>query len=759
MIHAISGPIAYLNQTNPGNWGFSETDLSEIICKDVKYLEGLKNLSYDLYTIQLVASKLIGALNILIAQYENTNERKLCILTAVLNVVTFLTQQLLTNGIEKLAFVTDEQIITTFSFCVDRDNYECAEMLLSWREFISPSQFLYAIKLRDVSRLKQQMIYYSDPYFTFSNGESPLHLAVKYHFAQAIPLLLKKGYFVSQLNQEGKTALECLTENGANSAHELLLEAFVDGNYDFTRPDFKGNTLYHYAALHRRPNVISWAKNRKIPINNLNTQGLLPLDIAILKGSDPRTETSKYTPEVITRLVEQDAKTGSDECLSLLWKKNAYTRIEIEKIIEQLLKISWEKELLKNLRIPSPILKNYDVQVRPERLQLEIVFLLQGKGFEGEFNSSQRHECYGYLEEAQGSQDLRKRVRFLNPMIFYPPALTRFKEVNPPLYKVFLIKRFAHALALSDTILKVGSQKIGYEAFSESFTLPMLASTIKVMEPKKNLSREDLDWIFETLKTAQIVDRMDETDYVRLSHQLQESNYKETVLCGSGYDWHFPGWIVYGDFIIYCNRGSKKTYYRDEITVYFLEKSQRKKMTPDILKKIINRFQSTSSNYFTQKNIEEFFHLCQIFSYKMKRQTAGNCTYATSKALIFVLMTIRYLMINHPGKIHFDTAKKVWGQAFRHQIRSYKTFTKTDRTIVVSHLIHETDEFLKNPSSIEDGKLYYSLLRSAVASFTKRKMLSPKYSIKRLDYEYRFVLWDRLVRIFPHIKSSLPIHF
>ncbi len=763
MINPIPGFSPFFSRQNAHqkglwNWTLSATDAevaSELMAQKWDFLNQLKNGPRDPLKIKLMITKLINALKLIDTSPGAT---KNTVESTILSVISFM-NLFLFQELKKTTFHFDmnplqNTINDLFSFCVKTENLKSAEIMYSWGNLESPFVFLYSLKAFLYSLLVQQSAIYTDPDFTFSNGDSPLHVAIKSGFARGVTLLLKRGYNPNLLTTENKTILEYLMESDLVCGRESILDALDDGNYNFNKPDCKGNTIFHYSAIYGLPSIILWGQNRGIPVNQQNNQGQTALFIAIFNGFFKRTDATHKIPEVISLLVQQGSlpNIGTNDCYEMLSQATAFTLQEKEKILEQLLKTRCLTRCLEMLQY-IPLLLPFEYPADIENLQIQNI----REGFKTDPEDTS-DPVFGHIGEVQGSQMLRQKVCLLNPSIFSLDSILLFKKVNHQLYTAFLIKRFAHALCLGNTFLSVRKQKISYEGFSESFTLPMLASTIRLLKPQKNLSKEDLDWIFNQLKIAQIADRLvTSRDYEILSERLQRPNYQNAIVCGCGYDWHFPAWIVYGDFFIYCNRGAREDNDEREIVIYFLPEKMRKKMTPPVLEAIINRYQSTKSNYFTLQSMEKTFHLELIFQMHMKQHTAGICTYATSKVLIYVLMAIRYFMINYPGKILICDANRFWSQAFRYHHPSYKMFTQTDRYLVVSHLLYETDKFLKNPNeeSLADAKIYYKLLLSAVASFTLPGILEPTIQIKRLEYKYRIILLDRLVKIYPYIQHTL----
>lgn len=203
-----------------------------------------------------------------------------------------------------------------------------------------------------------------------------------------------------------------------------------------------------------------------------------------------------------------------------------------------------------------------------EVLERDTKILLESKGFVQEPNDIE-HTQHGFMGCVQGSEEMRRKVCNLSPLIFTPSSLIRYKAVNPQLYQAFMLKRLGHAFSLRNAQLREGVLKMKFEGFSEAFSIPMLASSLKVMKPQEFLSQTDLDWIFEKLKLAHIADRMETTHYESLSRALQEPNYADAKACGSGYDCHFNGWCVYGDYLIFLNKG-KDSDSGQEFAVYYL---------------------------------------------------------------------------------------------------------------------------------------------------------------------------------------------
>ncbi len=647
-----------------------------------------------------------------------------------------------------------------FEFCVEKDFLYSALSILNCGLYDNPSVFLLAIKVNQPKKLQLLHKRFSPPNFVFRNGDSPIYVAINYGHISLIKLLSKLGYsFTIQNKWSKKTTLQCFIESIMLDINKITLLNFLSDtrkDLDFKVPDEAGCTIYHFAAKAKNLAVLQWARGRGIPINQKNNNGETAL-FELLKLGMYQFDIFKSLSSMVTEFIDQGALpsigNGSEDqdCYDLVWESKILLEKDKEMIFQEFLKSGCTPSAF-NIREFKTILPLPIVPEASQALARDTKILLTSKGFKREIHDKQNIE-HGFVGEVQGTQEMRRLVCNLSPLIFSPSSLIQHKMINPNLYNAFLIKRIGHAFGLPKTEKQRTDSLICFEGFSEAFAMPMLASTIKVMQPKL-LSQIDLDWIFDKLTTAHIGDRMSAQDYDKLSAELQVPNYTDAKVCGCGFDWHFPSWCVYGDYLFYCNRGYD-SLSSCEIAVYRMDEKDRSKMTPETLKKIIDRYLSNDANYFTQQEMETTFNLHKIYGLPLKQQKAGNCTYASSKAIIFVLMAIRYLMNRYSENLPNEWIS--WKEAFIHLKPAYKDFTELDRIVVATHLIQEVDEFLNNPlnEKLEEGKLYYTLLLTLVASFSNPGMLLQTSLIKRLDYTYRIALWERLIKIFPYIRHTL----
>ncbi len=368
------------------------------------------------------------------------------------------------------------------------------------------------------------------------------------------------------------------------------------------------------------------------------------------------------------------------------------------------------------------------------------------------------HYIYGNIGEVQGHSEFRERAARTEPRIFHPFIFPLFQHLNPPVYAKLVIKWFAHNLSL-----KMQPEDSSYEGYNESFTVPMFSSSINYLKNLGNVfSKNEWHWIYTKISEAIFIDKINsQTKYPEkyaeeLAQKIQGLSYNEPIIIGSGYDWHFLGWVFFGDFAIFVNRQRVTNHQKGEhIHIYFIP--DKSLLTPDLLLKIINRYPQRITTYYNHYALVKKLKLQHIGSHLVHPQKTGNCTLANLKGLGLVIMAILYLIKFFKPTSHQHLMNNVpWVFAFNAVTPSYKILTTQVREDATNLIITEVDRLLSIVDSWDKtdrttANDYYNVLLYAAMEFSGENFLAP--TVKRLSIEYRRLIWDRIIKLSKHMEE------
>lgn len=309
------------------------------------------------------------------------------------------------------------------------------------------------------------------------------------------------------------------------------------------------------------------------------------------------------------------------------------------------------------------------------------------------------------IGECQGNQQLRKTARKYTkncPDIFLPEIIRKAGEVYEKNFRILQIKRLGHALNLNSChfFLKDGT-RIHYDGFNESFTLPMLASSVVKFSQQNNsvISKKEGAWIANMLIGSTSHDSYTGKDAANLCDWIRDANNKQVISISSGYDWHAIHLFFFRGFVIYCNRGYG-CGINPGISVTFMP--ERDYIDDDIVVSLIKRhalIRSEWENRFNFSSLSKALHLLPVYYLIQKEQKIGNCTYISAKCGVRVLMALNYL-INKFGDKAIPKTSDVWENAFSQTERKYKAFSSFDKVIVVEDLLNDAKYLVQEESSI-----------------------------------------------------------
>ncbi|MHA7877466.1 MAG: ankyrin repeat domain-containing protein [Bacteroidota bacterium] len=120
-----------------------------------------------------------------------------------------------------------------------------------------------------------------------SQGDTPLHIAVRYRQEAAIRLLLAQGANVAtRVYSTERTPLHIAAENGHEDVIEVLLDPRWNPRADINARDSAGRTPLHVAVTRSHHNVICLLLGRGGSLEAQDNDGWRPLHYATFSGND-----------------------------------------------------------------------------------------------------------------------------------------------------------------------------------------------------------------------------------------------------------------------------------------------------------------------------------------------------------------------------------------------------------------------------------------------------------------------------------------
>ena len=179
--------------------------------------------------------------------------------------------------------------------------------------------------------------------------------------------------------------------------------------------------------------------------------------------------------------------------------------------------------------------------------------------------------------------------------------------------------------------------------FSELVTLPYIICQIEAStDATANLSCEERLWIASSLRSTLFGEILKDKDYPYYIDRMKQE--PDTVFTlGSGYNNHIIYIILWGRYLIHCNRGSG---CRQSPGIRVYDNPSSDWITEDCLKKIICRIDNSDTDWPHYRWIEKELKLNFLFKILMKSQGMGNCTWASTKALLRAVIAIKKISKN-----------------------------------------------------------------------------------------------------------------
>ena len=298
---------------------------------------------------------------------------------------------------------------------------------------------------------------------------------------------------------------------------------------------------------------------------------------------------------------------------------------------------------------------------------------------------------------------------------YYPQAFSLKTLRNYPDSKNYFVTRlryFSHAFALND---RIGSpQKEKREGFHESFTIPRIASSFETFAKKTgSLDNPSLEWILSRFTQTTISETLTEQDLKIIKKTVRDPQFIGPIIVGSGYDWHFTGEIIFGNYLLRCNRGRSAEKFG--IDIYEIE--DKSQISLDQIRLLAKRQEYTS--FVQLDNIKPFF------THEMPKQEGGHCTETSAEAILLACIAIKILLNSYQKdsaiKIE-DIPPEAWHRAFGKAEIIFRQWDIFDKENVLKELALSASASLK-AEDIELQKFYalliHDLIEKADRKFTR----------------------------------------
>lgn len=315
------------------------------------------------------------------------------------------------------------------------------------------------------------------------------------------------------------------------------------------------------------------------------------------------------------------------------------------------------------------------------------------------------------ISQAQGPIHFREKVVNVMEKIhscngLSLQALRECKHHNEELFSLLQQKRLSHALSIEGMGTLPSGQKFSFSGFNETFTIPMLASSLFRFASETLEEQEKASALGTILQNALFHDRLSDE---RIKKGLADLEEGVPLFIGGGWDWHnIAVTLVKGEnkdeyYALVSNRGKDSSNGKalPGWNVYKI-----KNVDEAMIKHFTSRQNHTRSDYLSCKMLEETFGATLIYQHRMKRQKAQNCTYISVKSGINALMAVWELTKGFKLALTDESFTKL--ELLKRSDNSYKAFSNADKRYVLSDFLIDLKECAGKLSPI--GKLVYEKL-------------------------------------------------
>lgn len=319
------------------------------------------------------------------------------------------------------------------------------------------------------------------------------------------------------------------------------------------------------------------------------------------------------------------------------------------------------------------------------------------------------------IPEGQGSKELRclvaQEMRH-NVHCLSTQALRKKNQINRTLFQILRNKRLGHVISLKGEFSISDGKKMSLEGFHEVFSLAMQLSSFETFAKESGSSEilsklEFLQKIFSHFLCSNTLS----SERVEDAFQRIHSAIPEIQLIAAGFDWHSTQLIFFGNYFIYCNRGSG--CQKIGAGWHLFKIGDKSKITKDWIHHIADRMAHGKKDHLSVEKIIEELQAEPIFSHRMGLQSVGTCTYASLKAAIHALLVISGLASLEA--ITKESCEKATAQG----TSIYKRWTSADRQVVLSDFLIDLKAEPKDPGVFEVAKLIHEKLLGNPCSMFK----------------------------------------
>lgn len=305
------------------------------------------------------------------------------------------------------------------------------------------------------------------------------------------------------------------------------------------------------------------------------------------------------------------------------------------------------------------------------------------------------------ISQVQGSIALREKV--VNVMETIHPchglslqALRECRHLNENLFSILQQKRLGHALSL------VGN---GMSGFNETFTIPMLASSLFQFALQNPNEQEKAKAIGVILTNALFNDR---SSLGKIKEGFENLNQGIPLMIGSGWDWHITSLTLMkgaseGEYYIIASNRGQDSKSGHAVTGWNVYKVKNIDIT--FIENLAKRLTHEMTNYISCKELENKFGAKLVYQHEMKSQKAYNCGYTSVKANISALMGL--WEITSGFKLGLTDELFTNHELLKRGQLSYKAFSMADKQYVVSDFMIDLKKNPKEERVLLIGKMIY----------------------------------------------------
>lgn len=367
---------------------------------------------------------------------------------------------------------------------------------------------------------------------------------------------------------------------------------------------------------------------------------------------------------------------------------------------------------------------------------------------------------YGTISKAQGHITLRKKVSKyfeLFPCILNPLLLRNQKSIdNETLFYELQWKRLAHAFSANGKARLPNGKYLNLGAMNETFTWPMIVEAAEswIKEEVEPGNPEFCQWLRQSFHNALWHDNISDEKIENLYKKMC-TLFDFALIVGSGWIWHSIFFIIYKDYLIYCNRGADCGEYPG-VTIYRIDKS---KITKEFLKTLANRLITPIKDHFSFLKIITELNGQPLEYIAKKSQKGPFCTYVSAKTVHLGLMIVYKMEAKIPEKKiedivskNLNPSKKILLKQGLLQAKAlHRSFINHDRMHLLKDFLIDLEESKEVCETLQEYAKQEGI--SAMANIVSSKVPKLKLRVRAAPED------DFFSRVNLQITKRLPIGF